>query len=141
MTRLKLDKSFVPRPEDDDDELFALGVFVFNVTRLLAFVTENPEKFPLGSIDLAELPDFGDDNLHEATIATADLSRPILQAEISPSVYSVLDGHHRIARARRERVTRLPCYRVPFPHHVPFLTSKLAYERYVEYWNSKIRDS
>lgn len=33
----------------------------------------------------------------------------------------------------------IPVYRVCCPQHVPFLTSITAYEKYVEYRNSKVK--
>jgi hypothetical protein len=50
----------------------------------------------------------------------------------------VIDGHHRLAKARREGVRRIPVHRVRCPEHLAFLTSARAYEAYVEYWNSKL---
>src|ERR1700731_5447633 len=73
-------------------------------------------------------------------ICTADLSRPILLAEIAPGRFNVIDGNHRLARARRDGVQIVPARKVCCPDHVPFLTSEWAYEKYVEYWNSKLED-
>jgi hypothetical protein len=55
-------------------------------------------------------------------------------------IYYVIDGNHRLARARRDSVQTVPSRRVRCPDHVPFLTSAWAYEKYVEYWNSKLED-
>jgi len=61
-------------------------------------------------------------------------------AEISPGRYNVIDGHHRIANARREGASTVPAGRVRCPNHIVFLTSARAYESYVEYWNSKLKE-
>ena len=45
-----------------------------------------------------------------------------------------------MARARRAGVATLFAYRIHSPHHVAFLTSRMAYKKYVEYWNGKIQD-
>lgn len=68
----------------------------------------------------------------------ADLTRPVILAEIAPGRYNLIDGHHRVAKARREGVTWIPAYRIHCPEHVAFLTTKRAYEAYVHYWNSKV---
>jgi hypothetical protein len=47
-----------------------------------------------------------------------------------------IDGNHRIAKARCEGVIRIPARRICCPDHIAFLTTKLAYESYVDYWNS-----
>ncbi|GFE90615.1 ParB/Srx family N-terminal domain-containing protein [Steroidobacter agaridevorans] len=96
------------------------------------------DRFPIESIGVADIPNYGSEKLDEEAIRTADLIRPILLAEISPGRFNLIDGHHRVARARREEVATLPAHRVACPFHVPFLTSTHAYERYVEYWNGKV---
>jgi hypothetical protein len=140
MVRLKLNKKFQPCSADEGEELYRNGIFEFNITRLLAFIEAHREQFEVESITVADIPDHGGAHLEEKTVCAADLSRPILLAEISPGQYNVIDGNHRLGKARRERVQCLPAHRIHCPRHVPFLTSVLAYERYVEYWNSKVKD-
>jgi hypothetical protein len=78
--------------------------------------------------------------LDHTTIAAADISRPVLFAEIAPGCFNLIDGNHRMARARRDGVPTVPAHRIQCPHHVAFLTSTTAYEKYVEYWNGKIKE-
>jgi hypothetical protein len=137
--RLQLDRQFRPCATEPEDELYPNGIFEFNVTRLLAFIGAHTERFPTELVELAEIPDYGGSaRLDEAAIVAADLSRPILLAEIAPGHYNVIDGHHRVAKARRQDVQCMLANRVRCPEHVAFLTSTRAYETYVEYWNSKL---
>jgi hypothetical protein len=139
-TGLRLDKGFQPCPVEPGDEFYPNGIFEFNITRLLAFVQQHTDRFPVERVELSEFPDYGDSpHLNEEAIRLADLSRPILLAEISPGHYSVIDGNHRLAKARRQGAAAVPAYRLQCPTHVPFLTSAFAYEKYVEYWNDKVR--
>ena len=137
--RLKRRKTFEPCTVDAGDEFYANGIFEFNITRLLAFIDARPEQYPVGSIAVADIPNYGDTGKDESTVRSADLSRAILLAEIAPGFYNLIDGNHRIARARRDGVLAVPVRRVRCPDHVPFLTSTFAYEKYVEYWNSKVK--
>ena len=114
--------------------------FRVHITRLLAFIDTCPERFPVESVLVKDFPDFGSSHLNEETVRNADLSRSILLAEIAPGRFNVIDGNHRLARARRESVQMIPARRVLCPDHVPFLISDWAYEKYVEYWNSKFED-
>jgi len=137
--KLKLDRDFQPCPVEPGDEMYPNGIFEFNITRLLAFVQTLPDRFPVEQVDLVEIPDYGDSpHLDEETVRLADLSRPILLVEISPGYYNIVDGNHRLAKARRQGTAVLPAYRLRCPTHVPFLTSTYAYEKYVEYWNDKV---
>lgn len=136
--KLKIDKTFQPCPVEPGDEFYPNGIFEFNITRLLAFVSAHVERFPIEHVEVDDIPNYGSEGLDKDAVAIADLSRPILLAEISPGLFNLIDGHHRVAKARQERVSILPAHRVACPHHVRFLTSSLAYERYVEYWNGKL---
>ena len=49
--RLKVDKHFIPCAEDADDELFRNGLFVFNITKMIKYIEENPDEFKL--VDMA----------------------------------------------------------------------------------------
>jgi hypothetical protein len=127
--KLKRDKNFQSCPAESGDEYYQNGIFEFNITRLLAFIDTCAERFPIELVPVAEFPNCGDSHLDEETVRTADLSRPILLAEIAPGLYNVIDGNHRLARARCDRVQVIPSRRVRCPDHVPFLTSAWDYAR------------
>jgi hypothetical protein len=138
--RLPLDPQFRPCEAQAGEEIYPNGIFEFNISRLLSYIG-TPGKFHAEPVLLAKIHYGGTSpGLNELTIAAADLSRPVLLAEISPSRYNLIDGNHRVARARREGLQSIPAYRIDCPEHVAFLTSVFAYERYVEYWNSKVDD-
>ena len=137
--KLQLDRLFRPCAAEPGDELYPNGIFEFNVTRLLAVIRAHTQRFPIELIELTDIPDYGaGEKFDEATILASDLSRPLLLAEIAPGRYNVIDGHHRLTKARREGLYRMPVHRVRCPEHLFFLTSARAYEAYVEYWNSKL---
>jgi hypothetical protein len=136
--KLELDKTFQPCPAEPGDEMYPNGIFEFNITRLLSVIEANVDRFPIERVGVDAIPNYGSESLDEETIRTAELLRPILLAEISPGRFNLIDGHHRVAKARREGVRTLPARRVACPFHVQFLTSTRAYERYVEYWNEKL---
>jgi hypothetical protein len=136
--RLYPDPCFQPCESQEGDEIFANGIFEFNITRLLAYIGAagglRAELIALGDISHS-----GDGaGLSEQTVVAADLSRPVILAEIAPSRYNLIDGHHRVAKARRAGVPSVLAHRIRCPEHVAFLTSTRAYEAYVEYWNSKL---
>jgi hypothetical protein len=137
--RLTLNKRFQPTALEDGDEAFPNGIFEFNITRLLTFIGAHVERFPVEVIALTDIPEYCAAHFDEISVQKADLSQPILLAEIAPDRYNVIDGHHRIAKARRDGTPTLPAHRIRCPAHVRFLTSATAYESYVEYWNTKLQ--
>lgn len=140
LKKFKLNQNFHPFPVNEGDELCPNGIFVFNITLLLASIKSNPDKFPLEQIEVNSLRKFPSNNLDESTILKADISAPIILAEISPSRFNVIDGNHRLEQAYRIGVTAIPAYRVNAAQHLRFLTSERAYKAYIDYWNSKIDD-
>jgi len=87
----------------------------------------------LEEIAVNDISDFGGTHLDEPTVQNADLTRPILFAEIAPARYNLIDGHHRVAKARRDGVPTVPVRKIGCLQHITFLTSAMAYEKYVEY--------
>lgn len=39
--KLKLDKNFQACPADDGDEIFSNGIFLFNITKMMEYITQN----------------------------------------------------------------------------------------------------
>ena len=139
-SKLKIDKHFLPYSTGTGDELFVVGIFEFNISRLLAFIDAHPQRFSVEWVEVAEIARYGKEPRDKEAIRTANLTRPIVLAEIAPDRYNLVDGHHRLARARREGVQVLPAWRIHCPEHTAFLTSVKAYEVYVGYWNGKVKE-
>lgn len=138
--KLKLNKKFEALPKDADDEFFTNGIFEFNITKLLAFVSANPERFPVEHVSVKEYAIWDKEHLDEKTMESANLDNPILLGEISPGRFNVIDGNHRMEKARRLGIETLSAFHVAAEHHQAFLTSMTAYEAYIKYWNSKVKD-
>ncbi len=137
---MTLDNQFRPLPVDDGDELFPNGIFEFNISKLTAFIQSNLGQFIPEEIEVQSLHKFTANNLNELTIKTANLSEPIILAEISPGRFNVIDGHHRLEKAHRYDIEKITAYRVYAEQHIAFLTSVRAYSAYLEYWNLKVDD-
>lgn len=138
MKKIILNNKFRPLPVDDDDELFPNGIFVFNISKLITFIKSNPNRFLPEEIDVQSLRSFTSNNLDELTIKTANLSEPIILAEISPGMFNIIDGRHRLEKVYRNNTSKILAYKIYARQHLEFLTSIKAYRKYIEYWNSKI---
>ena len=106
IVRIQAAATFAPCPVDDGDELFPNGIFVFNVTRILEHVARHPEEVALVQVSVGSFPRWGRP-LADAHVEAADLARPVLLAEISPGAFNLIDGHHRLEKARRSDVETL----------------------------------
>lgn len=76
----------------------------------------------------------------EAHLAAVDVTRPVIIAEISPGRYNVIDGNHRMEKARRLGFDTVKAYKLGPEQHLQFLTTSQGYSAYIEYWNGKLRD-
>jgi hypothetical protein len=118
--RLDLDPCFRPCETLDGQEIYPNGIFEFNITRLEAYIIA-AGRFRAELVALNDVLYAGTGpGLNELAIIGADLSRPVILAEIAPGHYNLIDGHHRFAKARRDGVPRIPAYRIPCPEHLAF---------------------
>jgi hypothetical protein len=79
-------------------------------------------------------------SINESHIDLVDISKPLILAEISPGRFNLIDGNHRLEKARRMGVKFIQVYRLSVEQHIRFLTSEKAYVAYIEYWNSKVKE-
>ena len=133
---MKVDTDFTPCPVAAGDELYANGIFVFNITKLIEHVGNNPDSFQLTEVAVAEF--FKENSsIDESHVDSVDITEPVILAEISPGKFNLIDGNHRMERARRMGISSIRAYKLSIAQHVRFLTCKKAYVTYVEYVNSK----
>jgi len=135
--RFKIDKGFIPCPVDYGDELYPNGIFEFNITKIAEYIEKNLGAIGVETVALADFHrEFS--SIDEARVDKVDVLRPVITAEISPGRYNLIDGNHRVQKARRMGLTTITAYRLTARQHMKFLTSKRAYETYIGYWNSKL---
>jgi hypothetical protein len=137
MTRkLRLSKHFTPCPVDDCDEMYPNGIFVFNITKMNDYIQDN--GFLCEEIQVKDYRSHS--KFNEEHLPTVDVTKPVIVAEISPGRYNVIDGNHRMEKARRLGLETLPAYRIGPEQHLQFLTTEQGYLAYVEYWNGKLKE-
>ena len=136
-TALGFEKNFSPCPVKDGDEIYPNGIFEFNITKMIDFIHSNPSDFATEEVSVDDFPpEFS--SINEKHMDNVHLGEPVILGEISPDRYNLIDGNHRMEKARRLGVERIQAYRISPEQHVQFLISTRAYKAYVEYWNSKL---
>jgi len=138
MKKLKLDENFTPCPTATGDELFPNGIFVFNITKMIEYIQENPENITIEEVAVSNFNSCFS-SINESHVDSVEISKPLILAEISPGRLNLIDGNHRLEKARRMGVKSIQAYRLNVEQHMKFLTSKKAYVAYIEYWNSKLK--
>ncbi|RAZ69645.1 ParB N-terminal domain-containing protein [Planococcus maitriensis] len=139
MAKLKENPNFIPCVPVVDDETFGGFPFTWNITRAESWIEENLDQVERSFVQVA-LPSPGADSdfLDEAWIPEADLTKPILAVRMRPEFFKLIDGNHRVAKARRMGVTELPAYYLTEQQHRQFFTREQADGLYVKYWNEKL---
>jgi hypothetical protein len=134
---LEIDENYNPAVTEEGEEFFPNGYFVFNITKMLNFISSNKEIFELKNISIKEYRS-GTAVINESHVDKVDITVPIILAEISPGRYNVIDGNHRVEKAYRSGAETIPAYVLNMRQHLPFLTTVEAYRAYVGYWNEKV---
>ena len=136
--KLKINKNFKPCTIDDGDEMYPIGIFNFNITKMAEFIQNQ-------NIICEEVlvKDFsrGSSKWNESHQEAVDVAKPVIVAEISPGRYNVIDGNHRMEKARRLGLEKIQAYKLRPEQHLQFLTTEKGYLAYIEYWNDKLKAS
>lgn len=138
MKKIRKNKNFKPCEHDAGDEIFQNGIFHFNITKLIAYISKNSKDFNTEEVRISSLPDFSS-SLDPVTIENANINNPIILAEISPKNFNIIDGNHRLKRARNLNKEAILAYKISADIHHKFLISTDAYDQYVHYWNEKVK--
>jgi hypothetical protein len=135
----KIDDDFIPCPVAAGDELFPNGIFVFNITKIIEYIQENPDSIALEEVAVSNFPK-AFSTIKEPHVDSVEISNPVILAEISPGRYNLIDGHHRMEKARRMGISSIRAHKLNAEQHMRFLISEKAYVAYVGYWNSKLKE-
>jgi hypothetical protein len=150
---LTFNPDFIHCQLQEGDEYIVNGIFVFNISRMIEFIDLHPEKLIADDLDDANYYSLHKHHeLNDDYVQQADLTRPVILAEIAPDRfdmgmgvnpnsyyergYNLIDGHHRIAKAYRQGIKTLPAYIFRMEQHINFLLE--GYKQYVDYWNRKL---
>ncbi|AQQ54186.1 hypothetical protein B0X71_14445 [Planococcus lenghuensis] len=113
--------------------------FRWNITTATAWIEANLEQVQLSVVQIGPPePGADSDSLDADFIPKADLSKPVIMVRMRPEVFRLIDGNHRVAKARRSGVKELPAYYLTAEQHRRFFTLPEADRLYVPYWNEKI---
>jgi len=136
--KLKISKTFEPCQIDDGDEMYPNGIFVFNITKMAEFIQN--QKITCEEVLVRDYSR-GSSKFKEEHLGAADVAKPVIVAEISPGRYNVIDGNHRMEKARRMGIEKILAYKLSPDQHLQFLTTEKGYLAYIDYWNDKLKES
>ena len=136
--KIKANDNFIPCPTKNGHELYQNGIFVFNITKMVEYIKLNSNEIDLVDVDVSDFP-VCFSSINEPHVDSVDITQPVIIAEISPGHYNLVDGNHRMEKARRLGINRMSAYKLNVNQHINFLTEKKAYLSYIDYWNGKLK--
>lgn len=107
----------------------ALGPLAHFIMRKIGFfpkseyIQKNPSSITLEDVAVSDFFK-GFSSINESNVDSVDISKPVILAEISPGRYNLIDGNHRMEKARRMGINSIRAYKLNVEQHIRFLTSK-----------------
>ncbi|WP_438315377.1 ParB/RepB/Spo0J family partition protein [Sporosarcina sp. FA9] len=139
MKKLKINTQFIPCAALPDDEGFGSYPFVWNITTMITWIVANVDEVACSTVKiLSSEKAIESESLNESHIPTLDLSKPLIIVRINPDYYRLIDGHHRVAKARLNGVEESPAYYLSEEQHRQFFIHSESDRIYVDYWNEKL---
>lgn len=137
--KIKIDKNYKPLPTNEGDEIYSIGIFKFNISKILEHITFeklDAQKEQINVREWFKLHIHG--SVNEEYLTTVDIACPVIQAEIRPDMFEIVDGNHRLEWAYRDGVEWVNSFKLRGEQLLPYFVDVRGYEAFVEYWNSKL---
>lgn len=129
----------MPIPTSVGDEIYPNGIFNFNISKILEQITAGKLEAETELIKVTEwFKTHNRGSVNEDHLPKVDITRPILQVEIRPGVFEIIDGNHRLKKACRDDVEFVSSYKLKGEQLVAYFADMRGYKSFVEYWNSKL---
>ncbi|SDL25290.1 ParB N-terminal domain-containing protein [Natronincola ferrireducens] len=111
--KLKLMKNYVPCKAVENEEIFRNGIFNFNISRILEDIIKREldvEREDINTADWYRIHFHG--LIDETHLLSVDITKPVIQAEIIPGRYEIIDGNHRLEKAYRNNIETVNSYKL-----------------------------
>ncbi|RXJ02211.1 hypothetical protein DS745_07425 [Anaerobacillus alkaliphilus] len=139
--QIKLNEEYTPLPSYEGDEFFPNGIFNFNISRITEHIHDGTLKVEKETIDVGSwFETHYHASVNEEHLPTVDVNKPVIQAEVQPGEFNIIDGNHRMEKAYRDGVTNIQSYKLRGEQLLPYFMKKQGYTAFVEYWNSKLKE-
>ena len=106
---------------------------------MIEYIRDHPHEITPEEVAVNDVPRYS--SIDDSRLESIKIGEPVILAEIAPGKYNLIDGHHRMEKARKRGISNLQAYRLTVRQHMKFLTEKKSYESYVEYWNDTLREN
>ncbi len=138
---MKTEPGFVPCELNPGDECWRAGIFHFNVSRMIADIESGELAVIRKRINVKEwFRTHGYGKTDEDFMPNVELSRPVIQGEIRPGRFEIIDGNHRMGKALREGIESVDSCKLMGEQLLQYMNDERGYRAYIEYWNDKLQE-
>lgn len=139
--KLRRKKNFAPCEALENDEVYNLGIFQFNISRISEHIQKGILAAEQEDVDVVKwYHQHCTSKVNETHLPTVDTSKPVIQAEISPGKFEIIDGNHRLEKAYRNHIHFISSFKILAKQLVNYFTEENGYIAFVDYWNQKLKD-
>ena len=139
--KITLNEHYSPIPTNVGDEIYPIGLFRFNITKIYEHINDGALSMDEELIDVSKwFTNHYRGSVNEDHLPAVDVTRMVIQAEIRPGMYEIIDGNHRMEKAYREGVKNINSYKFQGEQLIPYFINKQAYITFVDYWNTKLNE-
>jgi len=100
--KLKLQKNYTPKVQNSDEiEIYPNGVFNFFISKIIEDIDDGilqPIKVRINIEKWLQTHYQCKDNINENHLLSVNTRKPIIQAEIKPNHFEIIDGNHRFEK-------------------------------------------
>ena len=86
------------------------GILIWDVTSILEDIEQHPDSYTIQTLSTALLADHNDARVSHTRAMASDLTKPLVVAELSNDHLLLIDGNHRLHKARALGLENIPCY-------------------------------
>ena len=76
------------------------GILIWDVTSILEDIEQHPDSYTIQTLSTALLADHNDARVSHTRAMASDLTKPLVVAELSKDHLLLIDGNHRLHKAR-----------------------------------------
>lgn len=137
--KIKLSKNYIPLPVREGDEIYPNGIFNFSISRILEHILSGELEVKKEQLNIKKwFKTHFRGSVNEDHLLTVDVTKPVVQAEIRPDMFEIIDGNHRMEKAYRDGLETIDSYKIMGEQLLPYFADERGYKAFVEYWNSKL---
>ena len=137
--KIIFNKDYKPLPTSEGDEIYPNGIFNFSISRILEHIISGELAAEKEQINVREwFKSHIHGSVNEEHLPSVGATKPVIQAEIRPGRFEIIDGNHRIERSYRDSVEFIDSYKLRGEQLLPYFADEHGYKAFVEYWNSKL---